>query len=108
MASEIISHGLQLIFIYLVLWHWVFVAEQQLSLVASSGGFPLVRCEGFLFWWLSLIGVQASVVAAHGLVAPCHVNLPRHGIKPLSPTLAGGFSSTAPPGKSQVSFSKLY
>ena len=27
-------------------------------------------------------------------------DLPRPGIEPLSPTLAGGFSTTAPPGKS--------
>ena len=37
-----------------------------------------------------------------GLVAPKHVDLPRPGIEPMSPALAGGFSTTGPPGKSQT------
>ena len=35
-----------------------------------------------------------------GLVAPEHVeHLPRSGIEPMSPALAGGFFTTEPPGK---------
>ena len=33
-----------------------------------------------------------------GLVAPWHVNLPRSGIEPVSPALAG-FCISEPPGK---------
>ena len=33
-------------------------------------------------------------------------DLPRPGIKPMSPTLAGGFLTTAPPGKSCCAFLK--
>ena len=29
-------------------------------------------------------------------------DLPRPGLEPMSPALAGGFSTTAPPGKPQV------
>ena len=35
-----------------------------------------------------------------GLVAPRHVDLPRPGIEPKCPALAGGFLTTVPPGKS--------
>ena len=35
-----------------------------------------------------------------GLVTLGTWNLPRPGIKPVSPALAGGFLSTVPPGKS--------
>ena len=34
-----------------------------------------------------------------GLVAPRQWDLPRLGIKPVSPALAGGFFTTEPPGK---------
>ena len=37
-----------------------------------------------------------------GLVAPRHVDLPRPGLEPVSPALAGGFLTTVPPGKSHV------
>ena len=31
-------------------------------------------------------------------------DLPRPGLEPMSPVLAGGFPTTAPPGKSDTSF----
>ena len=34
-----------------------------------------------------------------GLVTPRQWDLPRLGIKPVSPALAGGFFTTEPPGK---------
>ena len=41
-----------------------------------------------------------SVAVAHGLSwSMAGANLPRPGIKPVSPTLAGGFFTTEPPGK---------
>ena len=52
----------------------------------------------------------ASLVAAHRLWSAglavvvhglsCMWTLPRAGIKPVSPALAGGFLTTGPPGKS--------
>ena len=34
-------------------------------------------------------------------------DLPRSGLEPVSPALAGGFLTTAPPGKPQSNFYKL-
>ena len=68
--------------------------------------------------------MRASVVVAHGLsscgsgalgcrLSSCGTqalllhsmwDLPRPGIEPLSPALAGGFLTTAPPGKSEPAF----
>ena len=43
-----------------------------------------------------------SVLAARGLSCPtaCGISAPQLGIKPTSPALEGGFSTTGPPGKS--------
>ena len=42
-----------------------------------------------------------SVVAVHGLSCSNGMwDLPGPGIEPVSPALAGGFLTTAPPGKS--------
>ena len=42
-----------------------------------------------------------SMVGRHGLscIETCGWNLPRSGIEPTSPALAGGFFTTEPPGK---------
>ena len=42
------------------------------------------------------------MVVAHGFSCPeaCGILVPRPGIKPMSPALAGGFLTTGPPGKS--------
>ena len=103
---------------------WVFVSTRWVSLVAASRGYSSL-CAGFSLWWLLLLrsmalGAQASVVAAHGLrscgsqALECRLSscgtwtsslrsmwdLPRPGMEPVSPALAGGFLTTAPPGKS--------
>ena len=44
-------------------------------------------------------GAQAQQLWPRGLVALQHVDLPRSGIEPVSPALAGRFSTTEPPGK---------
>ena len=59
----------------------------------------------------------ASLVADHGLqtrrlsncgsraqLLRCMWDLPRPGLKPVSPALAGRFSTTAPPGKPCITF----
>ena len=48
----------------------------------------------------------SSAVVAQGLVAPLTKgmwDLPRPGLEPMSPALAGRFSTTAPPGKPNIS-----
>ena len=79
------------------------------------------HCGGFFCCGARALGAQASIVAACRLsscgslalerrLSSCDTRaqllhgmweLPRPGIKPLSPALAGEFLTTAPPGKSQ-------
>ena len=82
-----------------------------LSLVVESAGTTLPRgarashCGGFFCGGAQALGVRASVVVApvgsvvvaHGL--SCSVAC-GPGLEPVSPALAGGFVTTAPPGKS--------
>ena len=98
--------------------------EQGLLFVAVRGLFIVVH--GLLIAVASLVvehgavGVRASVVVARGLsscgsqVVECRLSrcgawayllhgiwdLPGPGLEPMSPALAGGFLTTAPPGKS--------
>ena len=94
---------------------WVFTAARQLSLVVASEGYSSLQCAashcgGFSCCGARALGARASVVVARGL-SSCGArasllrsmwNLPRAGLKPMSPSLAGGFLTTAPPGKSLV------
>ena len=73
---------------------------QGLSLVAASGGYSPVVETGFSSrsTWAQLwrMGLHRM------LLLPCNMwNLPGPGIKPMSPSLAGRFLSTVPPGKSK-------
>ena len=96
----------------------------RLSLVAASGGYSLLQCMGFSLQWLLLLWsmgsrCMGSVVVARGLsscdsrtlelrLSTCGAwaqllcgtwDLPRPGLEPVSPALAGGFLTTVPPGK---------
>ena len=87
------------------MWCWVFVSMRGLSLVAASRA-PL---------FIALCGpltVAASLVAEHRLqmrrLSSCGSraqllrgmwDLPRPGLEPTSPALAGRLSTTPPPGK---------
>ena len=75
-----------------------------LSLVAASGGHSASQCAG--------LSLSRPLVAEHRLQTHRHSNcgsqvqllrgmwdLPRPGLEPVSPALAGRFSTTAPPGK---------
>ena len=104
---------------------WVFVAACGLSLVAASGatlpcGAWASHCGGFSCCKAWALGVWASVVVARGLsrcgswalehwLSSCGAqasllrgmwDLPGPGLEPMSPALAGGFLTAAPPGKS--------
>ena len=72
------------------------------SAQASHGGsFPCCEAQA--------LGVQASVVVCGtwGQLLRGMWDLPRPGIEPMSPALAGGFQSTVPPGKLSASFLKV-
>ena len=114
-----------LIYLFIFWLHWVFVATHRLSLVAASGGHSLLQCawashcSGFSCCGAWALRVWASVVVACGLSScgsqalECRLSscgtqaqllrgmwdLPRPGLEPVSPALAGGFSTTVPPGK---------
>ena len=74
---------------------------------SHCGGFPCCRARA--------PGARASVVVARGL-SSCGAwaqllrsmwDLPRSGIEPVSPALAGGFLIIVPPGKLPLNFFKL-
>ena len=89
-----------------------------LSLVAASGGYSSLWCAGFSLRWLLLLwskGCRRQGFSTCGSWALEHRlsscgsqasllrgmwDLSGPGLKPMSPTLAGGFLTTAPPGKS--------
>ena len=97
---------LNFIYLFIYFWLcWVFVSVRGLSLVAASGGHSFITVRGPL-------AIAASLVAEHRLqtrrLSNCGSrasllrgtwDLPRPGLKPVSPALAGRFSTTAPPGK---------
>ena len=83
---------------------WVFDAERGLSLVRRVG--LLSSC---VFWALlcggSSCGAQGLEPGFSGCGTKAQLlcstwDLPRSGIKPVSPALAGGFLTTGLPGKS--------
>ena len=123
------------LFIYFIyFWlRWVFVAVRGLSLVAASRGYSSLRCPSFSLRWLLLLrtralGTQASVAVTRGLsccgsraleqrLSSCGAwaqllhgmwDLPGPGLEPMSPALAVGFLTTAPPGKSLAGLFYLF
>ena len=91
-----------------------------LSLVAASGGYSLLQCTDFSLRWLLLLwntgsrhagfsncGSQAlerrlSSCGARAWLLRGMWNLPGPELEPVSPALAGGVLTTAPPGKAPV------
>ena len=61
------------------------------------------HCGGFSCCRARALGAWASVVVALGL-SSCGLRAPEHRLEPVSPALAGRFSTTAPPGKPWVVF----
>ena len=74
--------------------HWVFKAAHGFSVVSESGVYSLYGARALG------AGLQLFVVLGHGCSAACGVLVPEPGIEPVSPALAGGVSTTGPPGKS--------
>ena len=102
---------------FIYFWRWAFLGVCGLSLVVESGGYSLLRCAGFSLRWLLLL---QSMGSRHAGFSSCGTrclerrlsscgtwalllhsmwDLPGPGIEPMSPALAGRFSTTAPPGK---------
>ena len=78
-------------------WGPLFIAVRgPLTIVAS-----LVAEHRFQTRRLSSCGSRAQLL--HGMW-----DLPRPGLEPVSPALAGRFSTTAPPGKPSMSFLDLF
>ena len=96
---------------------WDFVAARRLSLAAASGGYSSLRCSGFSLRWLLLLQSRGSrhtgcsscgSRALERRLSSCGAwayllhgmwDLPGPGFEPVSPALAGGVLTTAPPGK---------
>ena len=100
---------------WLIFWlRWVFVAVHGLSLVAESRGYSSLRCTGFSLRWPPLLwsmGSRRAGFSSCGSRAQLlrgMWDLPRPGLEPMSPALAGRFSTTALPGKPLTIFLMLY
>ena len=123
-GKESLFFFLTLFYFYLFIyfwWRWVSVAARGLSLVAASGGHSSLQCAAFSLRWLLLLRSTGSRRAGFGScgswalerrLSSCGARAqllpgmwypPRPGIEPVSPELAGGFLTIAPPGKSQDS-----
>ena len=93
------------LFIFYLWLCWVFVAARELSVVAANGGYSSLRCAGFSLRWLLLLQSTGSRRAgfsscgSRAWLLRGMWDLPGAGLEPVSPALAGGFLTTAPPGK---------
>ena len=114
-------HSFFLKFIYFIYYLFLAVLGLRcyhgLSLVAVSGGYSSLWCTGFSLRWLLLLestgsrcanfsscGSQAlerrrSSCGARAQLLRGMWDLPEPGLVPVSPALAGGFLTAAPPGK---------
>ena len=90
-------------FIYLFRLHWASLlvfsscGERGLHWVSAGRGFSLAVVSGAYSFVMMrrLLTAAASLVVEHGLW-----DLPRPGIKPMSPAWAGRFLATGPPERS--------
>ena len=84
-------------FIYLWLC-WVFVAMWALSNCSKPGYSPIAS---FSFWWLLLLQLLLSMPNSCAWASLPHGmwDLPRPGMEPVSPALAGGLFTTETPGE---------
>ena len=101
------------LFIFIYFWLcWVFVSARGLSVVVVSGDHSSSRCTGLsllrpLFLRSTGSRHAGSVIVAHRPSCLCGMwDLPRPGLEPVSPALAGRFSTTVPPGKPFSDFLK--
>ena len=80
-------------------WAFSNCGEWRLLFFGVRGGGLLIE-EASLVGGAYVLGCAGSVVVVYGLSCPGGMwNLPRSGIEPESPALAGRFLTTGPPGK---------
>ena len=104
-AILVFLHSFLFTYVCMYVWLcWVFVSVRGLSLVVANGGHSSSRCTGLLLSRpliakhrlqtrrLSNCGSQAELLRGMW-------DLPRPGLEPVSPALAGRLSTTAPPVK---------
>ena len=87
----------------------VFVSVRGLSLVAASGGHSSSQCAGLSLSRPLLLRstgsrCAGSAIVAHGPSCSAVCGFFPAGLEPMSPALAGRFSTTAPPGKPRQYF----
>ena len=92
-------------FFFLNVWLcWIFVAADGLSLVAASRVYSSLQwtshCGGFSCCGARDLGTQSfSSCGSWAQLLRSIWDLPRPGIKPVTPALASRFLTTVPPGK---------
>ena len=117
-----------LIYLFYFWLLWVSAVAPGLSLVVASGGYSSLRCTRFSLRWLLLLwstgsrhagfsscGTRAQQLcgswALERRLSSCGAraqlllgmwDLPGPGLEPMSPALAGGFLTTAPPGSPPI------
>ena len=93
------------IYLFIHFWVcWVFVSVRGLSLVAASGGHSSSWCAGLSLSWPLVVEHRLQTHRLSSCGSRAHLlrgmwDLHRPGLEPVSPALAGRFSTTAPPGK---------
>ena len=99
------------LFFFLIYLFILVLIALGLSLVVANEGYSSLLYMGFSLWWLllrstgsrlrrlSICGAQVLVTLPY--VGSSRLGIPRLGIKPVPPVLAGRFLPTAPPGKSE-------
>ena len=113
MLQKVFFFNYLFIYLFIYLWLcWVFVSVRGLSPVAASGGPLFIAVRGPLTIVASLVAerrLQTRMLSNCGSWAQLLRGMwdpPRPGLEPVSPALAGGFSTTAPPGKPRKVFLK--
>ena len=95
MNTVVVVFKIYLFYLFYFWLHWVFVA--------AHGLFPSCSEQGLLFVAVHvLLIVVASLVVAHGLSCSAAWGIFPDQLEPMSPALAGGFLTTAPPGKPSI------
>ena len=84
--------------------HWGTLASSGCSRQGflSSCGVWASQGSGFSGHGAQALGYVGSAAVVHRLIRPgaCGILVPRPGIEPMSPALAGGFLTPGPPRKS--------
>ena len=95
---------LQSTFSFFLKFNYFYLFVAALSLCCCAWRYSSLRCTGFSLRWLLLL---RSTGSRHAGFSSCSTraqllrgmwDLPGPGIEPVSPALAGGFLTTAPPG----------